>query len=246
MGTGSMDSLLAYWSPQELITNGMILLHLVGALIVGIAIGYERTYHGRAAGMRTYALVCIASTALTVVNAYPDHWYGGLTPNTIVADATRVIQGIMTGIGFLGAGVIMKEGFTVRGLSTAASIWMTAAIGVLIGIGFYGAALFAAFLAVSIMSGFRWLELLLPHQHWTHLTLAYRREHIPSEAQIRTQVSEHGFVVADWSYELSGEGQKFEYHLILQTLHAGNLNQLAEKLARSPELVGFRLSPAKN
>ena len=241
-----MDSLLAYWSSQELITNGLILLHLVGALAVGIAIGYERTYHGRAAGIRTYALVCIASTALTVVNAYPAHWYGGLSPNPTFADPTRVIQGIMTGIGFLGAGVIMKEGFTVRGLSTAASIWMTAAIGVLIGIGFYVAAMFAAFLAVSIMSGFRWLEILLPHQQWLHLSLAYRREQMPSEEHIRALVSAHGFAVVDWSYELSGDGQKFEYHLVLQTLRTGNLNLLAQELARLPNLVGFRLSPSRS
>lgn len=72
-----MDVLLAYWSAAELATNGLILLHLLGALAVGVLIGYERSYHGRAAGIRTYALVCVASCVLTVINAYPAMWYGG-------------------------------------------------------------------------------------------------------------------------------------------------------------------------
>ncbi|MCC8986951.1 MAG: MgtC/SapB family protein [Candidatus Contendobacter sp.] len=241
-----METLFAYWSSRELIANGLILLHLIGALAVGIAIGYERTYHGRAAGIRTYTLVCIASTALTVVNAYPQHWYGGLAQSPAFADPTRIIQGLMTGIGFLGAGVIMKEGFTIRGLATAASIWMTAAIGVLIGIGFYAAAIFAAFLTVSIMSGFRWLEILLPHQQWIHLSLVYPREQTPPEDQIRDLVSAHGFIIVDWSYELNNDGQQFEYHLVLQTLGAGITNNLARELVQSPHIVGFRLSPSRN
>src|SRR5271165_2643894 len=103
-----MELLVAYWSQAELITNGILLLHLLGATFVGLLLGYERSYHGRAAGMRTYALVCVASTMLTVINGYPGQWYGGLSATPSSADPTRVIQGIMTGIGFLGAGVIIK------------------------------------------------------------------------------------------------------------------------------------------
>ncbi|CAO3376408.1 MgtC/SapB family protein [Azospirillum argentinense] len=101
-----MLNLSAYWSPAELVANGVILLHLVGALVLGILMGYERSFHGRAAGMRTYALVCLAATALTVVNAYPGLWYGGIGSgvgggNGGGGDPTRVVQGIVTGIGFL-------------------------------------------------------------------------------------------------------------------------------------------------
>lgn len=62
-----MELLAAYWSNAELVTNGILLLHLVGAAAVGLLLGYERSYHGRAAGMRTYALVCVASTLLTAI-----------------------------------------------------------------------------------------------------------------------------------------------------------------------------------
>jgi len=138
-----------------------------------LLLGYERSYHGRAAGMRTYALVCVASALLTAINGFPAHWYGGLVATPAAADPTRAIQGIMTGIGFLGAGVIIKDGFTIRGISTAASIWMTAAIGVIIGIGFYGAAISATVLALTAMTALGKVEKLLPHQTTLHLSLVY-------------------------------------------------------------------------
>src|SRR5450830_1061906 len=131
----TVDFLRAYWSPAELATNGVILLNLLGALLLGLLVGYERSYHGRASGMRTYGLVCMASAALTVIAGYPEYWYGGKTAIFGGADPTRIIQGIVTGIGFLGAGVIMKEGFSISGLTTAASIWTSAAIGILVGVG---------------------------------------------------------------------------------------------------------------
>ena len=111
--------------------------------LLGLLVGYERSYHGRAAGMRTYGIVCMASAALTVFAGYPGFWWGGMEGMAHVpVDPTRVVQGIVTGVGFLGAGVIMKEGLNISGLTTAASIWASSAIGVLVGIGFYGAAIF--------------------------------------------------------------------------------------------------------
>ena len=71
--------LAAYWTKPEMATNGLILLNLLGALLLGLLVGYERSYHGRAAGMRTYGLVCMASCALTIVSGYPEMWFGGQT-----------------------------------------------------------------------------------------------------------------------------------------------------------------------
>src|SRR5512133_1942975 len=119
-----------------------ILLHLVGALVVGGAIGMERSIHGRPAGFRTHALVCLASSLLMLLTVYQRDWFPE-TGDSVRIDPTRMAQGIMTGIGFLGAGVIFKEGLTVRGLTTAASIWTTSAIGVLMGSGLYYPALAA-------------------------------------------------------------------------------------------------------
>jgi putative Mg2+ transporter-C (MgtC) family protein len=103
--------------------NLVIIGRVVGALVIGAMIGFERTFHGRPAGFRTHALVCIASAILMIVTVYQNEWMTAVTHDAIRTDPTRMAQGIMTGIGFLGAGVIFKEGLTVRGLTTAASIW---------------------------------------------------------------------------------------------------------------------------
>ena len=110
-----------------------VLTRIAVALVLGGMIGFERTFHGRPAGFRTHSLVCVASALLMLVTVYQSEWMTSAPIDTIRTDPTRMAQGIMTGIGFLGAGVIFKEGLTVRGLTTAASIWMTAAIGILVG-----------------------------------------------------------------------------------------------------------------
>src|SRR5476651_2386625 len=124
----TFESLAAYWSSGEMATNGVILLNLLGALALGLLVGYERSYNGRAAGMRTYGLVCMASTALTAFVGQSALWYGG-SAGHVLADPTRVVQGVVTGVGFLGAGVIMKDGLSISGLTTAASIWAASTIG---------------------------------------------------------------------------------------------------------------------
>ena len=118
----------------------VMVVRILASLIAGAAIGFERGFHGRPAGFRTHALVCLASALLMLVTVFQDSWMTQVAVESIRTDPTRMAQGIMTGIGFLGAGVIFKEGATVRGLTTAATIWITSAIGVLIGVGFYFAA----------------------------------------------------------------------------------------------------------
>src|SRR3954462_1079892 len=114
-----------------------MVFRLLAAVLVGGLIGLERSFHGRPAGFRTHTLVCTASSLLMLVTVYEALWFVPQVSVRVALDPTRMAQGIMTGIGFLGAGVIVKEGMSVRGLTTAASIWITAAIGILMGIGFY-------------------------------------------------------------------------------------------------------------
>lgn len=107
---------------------------LLLALLAGGIIGIERALHGREAGFRTHALVCVSSSLLMILMVYQWDLVPAQFLDTVRADPSRMAQGIMTGIGFLGAGMIIKEGLTVRGLTTAASIWMTASIGIVIGL----------------------------------------------------------------------------------------------------------------
>lgn len=236
----------AYWSAPEVAANLVILAHLLGALLVGGLLGYERTFHGRAAGVRTYALVCLASTALPVLGGYPGLWYAASGAGIPAVDPTRMIQGIMTGIGFLGAGVIVRDGLSIRGLSTAASIWTTAAVGVLIGAGFHLAALAAALLAMVVMSGLRWLEARLPRRGLLHLRARFPREHCPSEAEIRALIARFGFQAEGLAYELHDNGKGLEYRMSLVTRHPPEGEALAQALLRMPELKSFRLSPLRD
>src|SRR5512138_1734199 len=141
--------------------------HMVAALAAGAVVGTERSFHGRAAGFRTHALVALASSILMGVATSQAIWFP-IVGDAVRTDPTRMAQGIMTGIGFLGAGVIMKEGLSVRGLTTAASIWITAAIGILVGIGFWFPAAFATAIALGTLSFFRWIESRMPTQYYAH------------------------------------------------------------------------------
>jgi putative Mg2+ transporter-C (MgtC) family protein len=140
-------------TPDEL----EMVLRLLAALLAGAMIGYERSYHGRPAGFRTHALVCTASSLLMFISVYEAQWVR-VAVESVRLDPTRMAQGIMTGIGFLGAGVIIREGLSVRGLTTAASIWITAAMGILAGVGFYFPLAVSVILTLGVLSLFRWIE----------------------------------------------------------------------------------------
>src|SRR5467141_1636237 len=161
-----------------------MLARLLVALGAGAAIGFERSYHGRPAGFRTHALVCTASSLLMLVTVYEAHWMRAASA-LVQLDPTRMAQGIMTGIGFLGAGVIIKEGLSVRGLTTAASIWITAAIGILAGIGFYFPAALATVLTLGTLSLFRWIEARMPAQFYAHHMVRFPKDTPIPIAQLR-------------------------------------------------------------
>ena len=135
-----------------------IVFRIVAALVAGGLIGLERSHRGRPAGFRTHALVCLASSLLMLVTVYETHWIRVAVGTNLVLDPTRMAQGIMTGIGFVGAGAIIKEGFTVRGLTTAASIWVAASIGMAVGFAYFGVAVFATILVAVVLTGLKPLE----------------------------------------------------------------------------------------
>ncbi len=245
----SLQSLSAYWSAPEVEINILISLNLFGALLLGLLVGYERSYHGRAAGMRTYGLVCMASAALTVLAGYPGYWYAGHAVAAAGGDPTRIIQGIVTGIGFLGAGVIMKEGFSISGLTTAASIWASSAIGVMVGIGFYAAAMLLALLCVLCMMWVSRLESWLPTRHAVAITLRFIKDFAPQEAALRQMADRRGYDIADGTLAISvQEGQtEWRFVAIARAKSTGApLSALAQEMKEFEGLEGFQLSYAKN
>lgn len=220
-----------------------IVIHLLAALAAGGIIGLERSFHGRPAGFRTHTLVCLASSLLMLVTLYQWAWLPGVPLDTVRTDPTRMAQGIMTGIGFLGAGVIFKEGLSVRGLTTAASIWITAAIGILMGIGFYFPAILATLLTLGTLSAFRWIEIRLPSHLYAQHSIRFERNEAMSEQEMRDLLRSHGFTVANMSYRISDDGQYFEYRMTIRTSGLDRLTTLADALRRLDSVRSFRLSP---
>lgn len=222
-----------------------ILPHLLVATIAGGLIGLERSYHGRPAGFRTHTLVCVASSLLMLVTMYQGKWFAGAALETVRVDPTRMAQGIMTGIGFLGAGVIMREGISVRGLTTAASIWITAAIGILSGTGFYSAVLIASVITIGTLTVLRRIESRLPSQIFAHSTVVFGRNNYLTETEIRNLFLQHGFSIANVSHRLLDRGEQLEYRMTVRTMDRGNVEKLSKTLMGLAPVVEFNISMAE-
>ncbi len=224
-------------------TQQTVVINLMGAVLAGGLIGLERSYHARPAGFRTHTLVCLASSLLMIVDLFQWIWMQHAPMDSIRTDPTRMAQGIMTGIGFLGAGVIFKEGVTVRGLTTAASIWITAAIGILFGIGFYFPAILSTVIALIVLSTFRWVEAKLPSQSYAHLHVGFDRNVALSESDVKGLLMQHGFKVSNVNYRMDDTSNHLEYRMIIKTARPENKTTLVETLKSLPIVKSFRLSP---
>lgn len=225
---------------NEIVT---IIGNLLVATIAGGMIGLERSYHGRPAGFRTHTLVCLASSILMLVAIYERYWFPDAIGDSVKVDPTRMAQGIMTGIGFLGAGVIMREGLSVRGLTTAASIWITAAIGILAGVGFFSAVAIVTVLTLGILTIFRWIEAKVPTLILAHNLMRFQRDKVMPESELRELITRHGFTIANLSYSLTEEGRYYEYGMMIRTRSEKNLQLLSQTLSKLDSLVEFEIAP---
>lgn len=245
----SMQNLADYWSLQQVTTNLIVFMNLLGALLLGMVVGYERTFHGRAAGMRTYGLVCMAAAALTSIAGFPELWFGGHAPNIAPADPTRVIQGIVTGIGFLGAGMIMKDGLNISGLTTAASIWASSAIGVLVGVGFYASALLLTGLSVVCMMWMSRLEQWLPTRQAVAVDIVFQGGVIPQREVLEQAVHRLGYYIAWGSLTIKHQESATEWHFVAvahSKEHCSSLPEISQMLADHQAVASFSLSYARN
>jgi len=134
-------------------------LRVVLAVALGAAIGIDREIDAQAAGFRTHVLVCLGAAVFGLISVHAfDPFVTERARTNVNVDVTRVASNVVVGIGFLGGGAILKYGATVRGLTTAASMWVTAAIGLAVGVGYYWAAVAATVAALAALVGFRYLR----------------------------------------------------------------------------------------
>jgi len=215
------------------------IVRTIAALVAGGALGLERSYHGRAAGLRTYALVSFGSALLVAGGQFE------LVPVRDAGEVSRIIQGIVTGIGFLGAGVIVKEGFSVRGLTTAASIWVAAAIGIVIGAGSYRIGVAATLVTLVALTILRRVEDRLPSQTFVHFQVGFRRAATMNEQRLRELIREYGFTISEFAYRLDGESQSLEYRGVMWTNTPSRLRELEQGMLALTDVTHFRISPAR-
>ena len=153
-------------TPQSLLStleDQSLMVPIGFSLVAGLLIGIERELRGKPAGMRTHALVCVASAMMTLVGLRMDDWASVLPEGAmIVTDMARMPHAILTGIGFLGAGVIFREGPSVQGLTTAATLWMTAALGIIFGAGLLELGVIGTMAALLVLILFRQVQRVMP------------------------------------------------------------------------------------
>jgi putative Mg2+ transporter-C (MgtC) family protein len=250
MDTTIFDYFSVFWNIEQLRINLYLVLNLLGALFLGMLVGYERSFHGRAAGMRTYGLVCMASAALTAFHAYVPYWFGGNGVHVVVTDPTRVIQGVVTGIGFLGAGVIMKDGLSISGLTTAASIWASCAIGILVGVGFYSAAIALSITSAAVMVFVPRLENLLPVRRAVGVQMEFDIHDAPPIEVIKTMFNNWDYHLAEGSLQIKQGSQTIKWSFVIVSIcshpKVNSLFEISEKLNQYGRCFSYQLEHARN
>jgi putative Mg2+ transporter-C (MgtC) family protein len=219
--------------------------HMACALVLGWFVGYERYFSGRASGSQVYCLVCATSCAVTLLAGYPALWYWSTSHESQGGDPTRVIGAILTGIGFLGAGIIVQTGLNVRGLTTAASIWASSAIGILVGVGFYLAAVALTALIVISMSVVPHLERRLPARAAMLAKVRYRDGYRPNPGEIHRYLAERGLLIPQDTLSITRSQGHFELECLIfgdSGTNADSMSRIVRELSEMPHVEEFTVT----
>lgn len=205
------------------------ILRLLIASALGALVGTERESRGHPAGVRTQALVALASALLTGVGA--EGFVGS------AADPTRIASQIVTGIGFIGAGVILKQGGTVRGLTTAATLWLSAALGVAVGAGMVIPAVMAAVAAFVLMYGLSTLKPFIRRRAAHTLHVQYDRGHGTLGPMLRS-LQQIGGTIDDVTIEDETEDGDPVRHVWVRIVTGDDteLRRVADSMRERPEV----------
>jgi putative Mg2+ transporter-C (MgtC) family protein len=185
-----------------MLNNWDVLFRLILASVLSGIVGFEREFHGRAAGFRTHILLCVGSTlimltSMHVCDAYSAH---------AAFDPARLAAGVVTGIGFLGAGTIMRYKSSVRGLTTAASLWVVTGIGLAVGTGLFLGAIITTGIAVIALMFFGRLEHVMIRKDWYKTVIVETKDGMEQLKHIRDILSEYGTEITDFEVERSKDG----------------------------------------
>ncbi len=195
-----------------MLSNWVILFRLVMAAVLSGIIGFEREFHGRAAGFRTHILLCVGSTLVMLTSIHIFDVYYSKVP----CDPARIAAGVVTGIGFLGAGAIMRSRASIRGLTTAASLWVIAGIGLAVGSGLYSGAIVTTILAIVTLMVFSRLEYTMIRKDWYKTMVIEMKEGVDQLKKIRSIVSDYNAEITDFEIDRSSDGSNMVLKLGLK------------------------------
>lgn len=219
-----------------------LVVPIIGALIAGGLIGLEREWRGRPAGFRTHILVSLSSCLLMLAALHQTHWaFDELPRANIMTDPTRMAHGVLTGIGFLCAGVIFRQGFSVHGLTTAASLWMTAAIGLLYGAGLFGLATTGTITTALILLALKLISDRVPARFKADLEVSWRRGDARSQKLIDEILNRHSELQHPVGLSLSPDGERETRNWRVQLRNRQQLNALAIALSAEAVVLCYRL-----
>lgn len=222
----------------------MYVLPVAAAVIAGGLIGLERERRGHPAGLRTHILVALASALLMLSAVHQLEWFGPHTPMEVVRiDPVRMAHGILTGIGFLCGGVIFRQGLSVHGLTTAASLWTTSALGTLYGVGAYGLATGGAITTLVVLAGLRWVDQHLPQGFLIRLKVRYSRAGDLPDPQFRALLKELDLLPTTVAHRLLDGGEIIELGATVRGTGDAQTERLARRLSEDPRVVGFEIEP---
>ena len=191
-------------------------------------------------------LVALASALLMLAAVHQITWLEGAPEAVVRIDPVRMAHGVLTGVGFLCGGVIFQQGASVHGLTTAASLWITSAIGTLFGVGLYELAIGGTVLSLIVLSGARWLDRHMPQKNFAEITVRSRRENVIDEAELRRILRAFDLEGAHIHHSLGDGGTMFELAGPFSGQGVLKLDALSAALQADPRVVEFDILPRKD
>lgn len=225
-----------------------VMLPLLCSLVSGALIGAEREFQGKPAGLRTHTLVCFASALMTLLGLRMAEWTAAFPQDTqIISDMARMPHAILTGIGFLCAGVIFREGVSVKGLTTAASLWLTASLGIVFGAGLLELATIGTGVALLVLVLLRVLQYLAPPHPVIRVEIAVSAESNYDGAQLETSLAAHGLRPGPVSIRQDRASGLRRYTLLASAHELGiNCERLARALQDEATVQELSITPLEN
>ncbi len=213
--------------------SGTVIAKVLLAVLLSGIIGFEREMHGRSAGLRTHILVCLGAALIMIVGRH-------ITLGT-AHDPGRVAAGVITGIGFLGAGEIIRTQGGVHGLTTAACLWLVAAIGVAVGSELYALSMLCTVLAVAVLFALSRLERRLPELQTKHVVISLKGP--PSDtAAVCNIITSLDCRIVEKTFDYDRENDRTEAEFVIKVREKDDPALLVEKIATSERVsrVGWR------